>query len=71
MYPKAPENIHIKKPEKVISENLPNYGGEVICSCEHQFKHGDSLNLVEWQGFIVPMCPECNAVPSSNTRRMD
>jgi len=71
MIPKPPDDVHIKKPEKVISENLSKMGGEVVCHCGQSYTHNIDSNMVEWEGFVVPICPKCHAVPSSQTRSMD
>jgi len=60
-----------KTPNKVISENEKD--GHIICSCSHEFKYDftKSLNTGSWFGYRVPICPKCEAIPSSDTRRMD
>ena len=65
------EKFETKKPQKVLSENGPSGAGEVICNCGHQYTHDLSHNMEEYMGFVMPICPECKIVPSSNTRRCD
>ena len=48
--PEAPQDISIKEPEKVISENGPKMSGEVVCFCGHQFMHDLNSNMVRWYG---------------------
>lgn len=64
------------EPKRVISENERD--GEIHCSCGHIFKYCmgaitgmQYVNTGEWFGYIVPICPECDTIPKSESRRMD
>lgn len=58
-------------PKQVIAENESD--GHLVCACGHEYVYdltGD-VNRGEWFGYIVPICPECDCIPHSDTRRMD
>jgi hypothetical protein len=59
------------EPKRVLKEEANN--GAVICACGQEFNYdlAKELNMAEWYGYIVPVCPACNMVPTSASRRMD
>lgn len=58
-------------PLKILEEKESS--GCVICSCGKEFSYSlrEQLNMGDYMGFVVPICPECQTVPNSETRRMD
>jgi hypothetical protein len=58
-------------PNAVLEEKASS--GRVICSCNHEFSYSlsDPLNMGDYMGFVVPVCPSCKTIPESSTRRMD
>jgi len=66
----------VADPKRVISENERD--GEIHCSCGQIFKYCmgaitgmQTVNIGEYYGFIVPICPHCDTIPWSKTRQMD
>lgn len=47
--------------------------GMIECSCGRQYVYSSRFNMhmVEWNGFILPCCPQCKKTPQSDSRRMD
>jgi len=66
----------VSEPKEVLKNSFRD--GQIHCSCGHVFDYCvgligdiDSENVGEWFGLMVPICPECETIPSPDSRRMD
>lgn len=58
-------------PKAVLEEN--EHDGHIRCACGHEYRYDlwTDVNVAQWFGFVVPICPKCECIPHSDTRRMD
>jgi hypothetical protein len=61
----------VAAPKQILEENESD--GRVVCCCGHEYTYDllDKVNSGQWFGFLVPICPNCETIPQSDTRRMD
>lgn len=65
------DSKEVVPPKRIIEENESD--GRLVCCCGREFHYDlyDGINAGQWMGFLVPICPSCDCIPQSNTRRMD
>ncbi len=65
------EGKEIVPPKSIIEEK--ERSGKIECSCNKVFIYSvdEEINVGEMYGYIVPICPDCETIPESKTRRMD